>query len=66
MALLFIVQLSPETTLGSTSLLAVEELTLVIENDLLKENSFNDFTAIAKLGVCVCVGGMGGDMCECV
>lgn len=45
-------QLSPETTPGSASLIAMEEPALIIENEVLKENSHNDFTAIAKLGEC--------------
>ena len=51
-----LLQLSPEATpsTGSSSQLEESPL-LIIENEILKENSFTDFTAIAKLGVCVCI-----------
>ena len=56
-----LLQLSPEATpsTGSSSQLEESPL-LIIENEILKENSFTDFTAIAKLGVCGCV------QCVCI
>ena len=48
-----IIQLSPETTPGSGCSLQEEVPPLIIENELLRESSCNDFTAVAKLGTCV-------------
>ncbi len=45
-------QLSPETTPGSGYSLQ-EEAPLIIENELLRESSCTDFTAVAKLGMCM-------------